>query len=98
MSSPLPNGKAISSKIEGESALDLLNALKDIITNNDIYGVVHSAAVGDYYGEYAITGDCAFFTDCTRLAGGGLAVPVIMKVNVNKDESGTDGALPPDLM
>ena len=42
--------------VQIESALDLLNALKDIITNNDIYGVVHSAAVGDYYGEYAITG------------------------------------------
>ena len=43
--------------VQIESALDLLNALKDIITNNDIYGVVHSAAVGDYYGEYAITGE-----------------------------------------
>ena len=43
--------------VQIESALDLLNVLKDIITNNDIYGVVHSAAVGDYYGEYAITGE-----------------------------------------
>lgn len=43
--------------VQIESALDLLKALKDIITNNDIYGVVHSAAVGDYYGEYAITGE-----------------------------------------
>ena len=42
--------------VQIESALDLLNALKDIITNNDIYGVVHSAAVG-YHGEYAITGE-----------------------------------------
>ncbi len=43
--------------VQIESALDLLKALKDIIINNDIYGVVHSAAVGDYYGEYAITGE-----------------------------------------
>ena len=43
--------------VQIESALDLFKALKDIITNNDIYGVVHSAAVGDYYGEYAITGE-----------------------------------------
>ena len=43
--------------VQIESALDLLKALKNIITNNDIYGVVHSAAVGDYYGEYAITGE-----------------------------------------
>ena len=43
--------------VQIESALELLKALKDIITNNDIYGVVHSAAVGDYYGEYAITGE-----------------------------------------
>lgn len=43
--------------VQIESAVDLLKTLKDIITNNDIYGVVHSAAVGDYYGEYAITGE-----------------------------------------
>ena len=43
--------------VQIESALDLLKTLKNIITNNDIYGVVHSAAVGDYYGEYAITGE-----------------------------------------
>ena len=43
--------------VQIESAVDLLKALKNIITNNDIYGVVHSAAVGDYYGEYAITGE-----------------------------------------
>ena len=43
--------------VQIESSLDLLKTLKDIITNNDIYGVVHSAAVGDYYGEYAITGE-----------------------------------------
>ena len=43
--------------VQIESALDLLKALRDIITNNDIYGVVHSAAVGDYYGEYDITGE-----------------------------------------
>lgn len=43
--------------VQIESALDLLKTLKDIITNHEIYGVVHSAAVGDYYGEYAITGE-----------------------------------------
>ena len=43
--------------VQIESALDLLKTLKNIITNHEIYGVVHSAAVGDYYGEYAITGE-----------------------------------------
>lgn len=40
-----------------ESTLDLLHAIKDIIKNTKIHGVIHSAAVGDYYGEYTITGE-----------------------------------------
>jgi phosphopantothenate-cysteine ligase len=40
-----------------ESTLDLLNQLKELLTNQRIDGVVHSSAVGDYYGEYAITGE-----------------------------------------
>lgn len=52
--------KTKSSKLELiqiDKTKDLLEALKDIITNNEIYAVVHSAAVGDYYGEYTITGE-----------------------------------------
>ena len=40
-----------------ESAIDLLKALKQILTTDTIDTVIHSAAVGDYYGEYAITGE-----------------------------------------
>jgi Phosphopantothenoylcysteine synthetase/decarboxylase len=40
-----------------ESTLDLLEELKRLLTTEKIDGVVHSSAVGDYYGEYAITGE-----------------------------------------
>lgn len=40
-----------------ESAIDLLKVLKEILTTDTIDTVIHSAAVGDYYGEYAITGE-----------------------------------------
>ena len=43
--------------VQIESTIDLLNAIKKIITENKIYGMVHSSAVGDYYGEYTITGE-----------------------------------------
>ena len=38
-----------------ESAEDLLKVLKDILLSKKIDTIVHSAAVGDYIGEYAIT-------------------------------------------
>jgi len=38
-----------------ESAEDLLKVLKDILTTKKIDSIVHSAAVGDYVGQYAIT-------------------------------------------
>lgn len=37
-----------------ESTEDLINALKDIFTNNRIDIIIHSAAVGDYAGRYVI--------------------------------------------
>ena len=40
-----------------DSTLELLEALKKLLTTIDIDTVVHSAAVGDYYGEYTITGE-----------------------------------------
>ena len=40
-----------------ESTLDLLKALRKIITETKIYGMVHASAVGDYYGEYTFTGE-----------------------------------------
>lgn len=40
-----------------ESTLDLLKALRKIITDTKIYGMVHASAVGDYYGEYTFTGE-----------------------------------------
>ena len=43
--------------VQIESTIDLLNAIKKIITENKIYGMAHSSAVGDYYGEYTITGE-----------------------------------------
>lgn len=43
--------------VQIESTINLLNAIKKIITENKIYGMVHSSAVGDYYGEYTITGE-----------------------------------------
>ena len=52
--------KTVSKKlklVQIESTIDLLNAIKKIITENKIYGMVHSSAVGDYYGEYTITGE-----------------------------------------
>ena len=50
--------KATSEKIELitiESAEDLLLELKKILTTKKIDSIIHSAAVGDYAGEYAIT-------------------------------------------
>lgn len=47
-----------SSKLECitiESTDDLINALKDLLLNNRIDTVIHSAAVGDYKGQYSIT-------------------------------------------
>ena len=47
-----------SSKLEVitiESTDDLINALEKILLNNKIDVVIHSAAVGDYKGEYSIT-------------------------------------------
>mgnify|MGYP003297665663 CR=1 FL=1 len=38
-----------------ESAEDLLRELRKLLTEKKIDAVVHSAAVGDYIGEYAIT-------------------------------------------
>jgi hypothetical protein len=38
-----------------ESAEDLLKELKKLLLEKKIDAVVHSAAVGDYVGEYAIT-------------------------------------------
>lgn len=38
-----------------ESAEDLLKVLKDILLSKNIDTIVHSAAVGDYVGQYAIT-------------------------------------------
>lgn len=46
-----------SSKIEYvtiESTQDLINALKEIFSQNKIDIVIHSAAVGDYVGKYSI--------------------------------------------
>lgn len=40
-----------------ESTLDLLKALRKIIAETKIYGMVHASAVGDYYGEYTFTGE-----------------------------------------
>lgn len=40
-----------------ESTLDLLKAIRKIITETKIYGMVHASAVGDYYGEYTFTGE-----------------------------------------
>lgn len=40
-----------------ESTLDLLNQIKKLLTTTRIDGIIHSAAVGDYYGEYTITGE-----------------------------------------
>ncbi|MCM1052548.1 MAG: hypothetical protein NC483_01035 [Ruminococcus sp.] len=47
-----------SSKLEYvtvESTDNLLNALREILTSEKIDAVIHSAAVGDYKGEYSIT-------------------------------------------
>ena len=75
--------------VQIESALDLLNALKDIITNNDIYGVVHSAAVGDYYGEYAITGEILASLIARNIYNKGLSIEelenTILEVIKNPD-------------
>lgn len=38
-----------------ESAEDLLRELRNILTSKKIDSIIHSAAVGDYVGEYAIT-------------------------------------------
>lgn len=38
-----------------ESTDDLINALRTLLVNNRIDTVIHSAAVGDYKGEYSIT-------------------------------------------
>ncbi len=43
--------------IKIESTLDLLRELKQLLTTENIYGVIHSSAVGDYFGEYTITGE-----------------------------------------
>ena len=43
--------------IEITSADDLALKLKLILENEPIYAVIHSSAVGDYKGEYAITAD-----------------------------------------
>lgn len=40
-----------------ESTLDLLKALRKIIAETKIYGMVHASAVRDYYGEYTFTGE-----------------------------------------
>lgn len=75
--------------VQIESALDLLNVLKDIITNNDIYGVVHSAAVGDYYGEYAITGEILASLIARNIYNKGLSIEelenTILEVIKNPD-------------
>ena len=75
--------------VQIESALDLLNALKDIITNNDIYGVVHSAAVGDYYGEYAIKGEILASLIARNIYNKGLSIEelenTILEVIKNPD-------------
>lgn len=50
--------KTTSEKVELitiESADDLLKVLKEILISKKIDAIVHSAAVGDYVGEYAIT-------------------------------------------
>ena len=41
--------------IQIDTAESLLNKLKEILTSTKIDAVIHSAAVGDYTGEYAIT-------------------------------------------
>lgn len=43
--------------IQIETTKDLLKELTNIIQTYKIYGIVHAAAVGDYYGEYTITAE-----------------------------------------
>ena len=40
-----------------DSTEELLKELKNLLTSSKIDGVIHSAAVGDYTGEYTITGE-----------------------------------------
>ena len=41
--------------VEVESTSDLLNVMRDILSREKIHTVIHSAAVGDYKGDYSIT-------------------------------------------
>ncbi len=55
-----------------DSTDDLLNALKNIFKNEDIYAIVHSCAVGDYKGEFVVRAE-------------DIAKEIACFVNTNKD-------------
>lgn len=50
-----------------DSAQDLLKQLQKMLKEIQIDGLIHSAAVGDYYGEYTITGEVLAKEIATRL-------------------------------
>lgn len=70
-----------------ESTLDLLRELKGLLTTEKIDGVVHSSAVGDYFGEYAITGELLAEEIVNKTFGMKLTEEELKKVIINIIES-----------
>lgn len=63
-----------------ESTLDLLNQIKKLLTTTRIDAIVHSAAVGDYYGEYTITGELLAREIASKLQNKKIAQEEIEKI------------------
>lgn len=66
-----------------ESTLDLLKVLKELLTTKKIDGVVHSSAVGDYYGEYVITGELLAEEIVTKIFGMNLTETELKKIIID---------------
>lgn len=66
-----------------ESTIELLEKLKELLTTEKIDGVVHSSAVGDYYGEYAITGELLAEEIVTKTFGMDLAEDELKKIIIS---------------
>lgn len=66
-----------------ESTLDLLHELKRLLTTEKIDSVVHSSAVGDYYGEYAITGELLAEEIVTKTFGMDLTEDELKKIIIS---------------
>lgn len=59
--------------IKIESTEDLLRTLRELLQQQKIYGVIHAAAVGNYYGEYAVTAEQLAMSIAKQLYGKNLS-------------------------